>query len=441
MRPRCLLHPEIPTLNHGPGNRGQRDDSTIAARGQTSHEDAHSLKLPARADVQIWAAGTGGGHLSVATALAQALISAGEGRVTVALDDPTRDQIGRTSRALARAYGPLVRTSPALWGLVFRGFSHRTLSSRLDRFLLQQLVPAMAARTRLRSPRVVVSCHPLLGPAARRSAALTTAGAYPALVTVMTDLVGGHQGWLSPRPDAILTATDGATKWCLDHGVPAHLIRETGLPIDPGLSPGPSRSDRRALRRSLGLDPDRLCVLVGGGAEGVGGLRQWARWIGASGLPLQVVVACGHNRRLLHWLQRQPPATATIALDFQPSLTPWFQAADVYLGKPGPSTLAEAAAAGLAILVCQALPGQEELNGPALIAAGAGRRIQSRVDLLRTLSRFCLADDPLLAELQRGALAWARPDAASRAAEVVLSFLERSASLAASPPQARSAAG
>jgi len=257
----------------------------------------------------------------------------------------------------------------------------------------------------------------------------------------MTDLVGGHQGWLSPRPDAMLTATAEATNWCLDRGVPAHLIRETGLPVDPTLDWNSPRTDRRALRQRLGLDPDLLCVLVGGGAEGVGSLRRWAGWIGASGLPLQVVVTCGHNRRLLHWLRRHPPSATTSAVDFQASLTPWFQAADVYLGKPGPSTLAEAAAAGLAILVCQALPGQEELNGPALIAAGGGRRVHGRLDLLRTLSRLCQPDDPLLAELQRGALAWARPDAASCAADVVLSFLRRSEGLTGSPPQARSAAG
>jgi processive 1,2-diacylglycerol beta-glucosyltransferase len=398
------------------------------------------LKQPARADVQIWTVGTGGGHVSVAQALAQALASRCEGRVSVALDDPTRDQIGRTSQALACAYGPLVRTSPALWGLLFRGFSHPSLSSRLDRFLLRQLVPAMAARTRLRSPRVVVNCHPLLGPAAHRAAAVATPESVPALLTLMTDLVGGHQGWLSPRPDAILTATAEATTWCRAHGLPAHLIWETGLPIDPALAPNAAvQQDRSGLRQRLGLDPDSLCVLVGGGAEGVGSLGRWARWIGASGLPLQVVVACGNNRRLLRSLRRHPPSMTTVALDFQPSLTPWLRAADVYLGKPGPSTLAEAAAAGLAILVCQALPGQEELNGPALIAAGAARQVHGRRDLLRTLSRFCRPGDPLLAELRRGALAWSRPEAAGRAADVVLRFLKPTERLAGTPPRERSA--
>jgi processive 1,2-diacylglycerol beta-glucosyltransferase len=401
------------------------------------------LNNTGRAEVQIWAAGTGGGHLSVAHALVAALAADGARRVTVALDDPLRDPIGRTARSLARAYGPLVRTSPALWGVLFRGFSSRGLSSGMDRFLLRQLVPAMAERTRLRSPQVIVNCHPLLGPAARAAAnAASVNGNSPALITLMTDLVGGHRGWLSPRPDAILTATREATDWCLQHGVPAHLIRETGLPIDPALSAEPVHPEgRRELRASMGLDPHALGVLVGGGAEGVGNLRRLTRWLGASGLPLQVVVACGNNRRLLEWLRTHPSNVPTIALEFQPSLTPWLRAADVYLGKPGPSTLAEAAAAGVAILVTEVLPGQEDNNGAALVAAGAALQVEGRAEVLRNLARLCRPADPLLGELQRGSRRWARPGAASTAAQIVLSFVDSAALEVASRPRARSAAG
>jgi processive 1,2-diacylglycerol beta-glucosyltransferase len=405
--------------------------------------DASSLNDPGRAEVQIWAAGTGGGHLSVAQALRTAIIARSAGQIGVALDDPTQVPIGRTARSLARAYGPLVRTSPTLWGLLFRSFSSRGLSSGMDRFLLRQLGPAMAERTRLRSPLAIVNCHPLLGPAARSAADQAgVKGVSPALITVMTDLVGGHRGWLSPQPDAILTATREATLWCLQHGVPAHLIQETGLPIDPRLSdenPGPG--GRPALRESLALDPKALGVLVGGGAEGVGSLRRLIGWLGASGLPLQVVVACGNNRRLLEWLRRHPQKVPTVALDFQTSLTAWLRAADVYLGKPGPSTLAEAAAAGLAILVTEALPGQEDHNAETLVAAGAALQVEGREEVLGTIARLCRPTDPLLGELKRGARTWARPEAANSAAEVILSFLERGGLAAASPPQARSAAG
>ncbi|MGH7643756.1 MAG: MGDG synthase family glycosyltransferase [Candidatus Dormibacteria bacterium] len=398
---------------------------------------------PGRAKVQIWATGTGGGHLSVAQALATALTTSTSGQVSVALDDPLHDPIGRTARALARSYGPLVRTSPALWGVLFRGFSRRVLSSGMDRFLIRQLGPAMAERTRLRSPQVIVNCHPLLGPAARRAAdTVVVEGVPPSVITVMTDLVGGHLGWLSPRPDAIVTATREATDWCLEHGIPKQLIRETGLPIDPELSRSPGGPEtRRQLRRSLGLDPLSLCVLVGGGAEGVGHLKRLTGWLGESALPLQLVVACGNNLRLLEWLHRHPPQRATVALAPQASLTPWWQAADVYLGKAGPSTLAEAAAAGLALLITDSLPGQEENNGAALATAGAALLVSGREQLLQTLARLCRPADPLLSQLQHGARSWARPTAAAAAAAVVLSFLGVTENLVGSPPRERSGAG
>jgi processive 1,2-diacylglycerol beta-glucosyltransferase len=442
MRPRCLLHPENPALCRGSTSHGQRDDSTIAKSGQHLTRDADNLNNPGRAAVQIWAAGTGGGHLSVAEAVATAISERSQGTVSVALDDPVEDPIGRTARSLARAYGPLVRTSPALWGVLFRGFSKRGLSSTMDRFLLRQLAPAMAARTQARAPRVIVNCHPLLGPAANSAAQAARVGGFtPALITVMTDLVGGHQGWLAPRPDAILTATSEATDWCLNHGVPADLIRQTGLPVDPRLGEGAAdKSHRRSARRELGLNPELLTVLVGGGAEGAGNLRHLARWLGASGLPLQAVFACGNNRRLQGWLsRRQPQSVATLGLSYQESLTPWLRAADIYLGKAGPSALAEAAAAGLALLVTDSLPGQEENNGAAVVAAGAALEIHGRRELLEILRRLCLPADPLLGQLQRGALTWARPGAALEAAEIILAFLAIGHS--ETRLQARSAAG
>lgn len=426
MRPRCLLHPELPTLCRDCQSRRRQHDSTIATSGQTSAEGLNSLEPPEKPVVQIWAAGTGGGHLRVAQALAQALSERSAGRVSVAIDDPLAEPIGRSARHLAGGYGPLVRTSPALWGLVFRSFSISWLNRWMDGFLLRQVGPAMAARTRRRAPLVVVNCHPLLGAAVRLAAdAASTPAGSPAVVTLMTDLVGGHQGWLSPLPDALLTATPEATTWCLRRGVPAGLLVETGLPIDPVLAAGPLHElDRQRRRRDLGLDPYLPVVLLGGGAEGAGAMPRLVRWLGQSTLPLQVVVACGHNRRLARWLRQHPNRIPTLGLTYQPSLTPWIQAADVYLGKAGPSTLAEAAAAGLAIVVTDSLPGQEENNGAALVAAGAAVQTSGPAGLREILGRLFRPGDPLRESLQQGALRWARPTAARRAAEVVLSFAD-----------------
>lgn len=377
-----------------------------------------------RADIQIWTVGTGGGHRSVARALSGALLEHGPGDLRVAVDDPTELAGGRLARRLAGAYGPLVRRSPAAWGLLYRGFSQGWASSALDHFLSSQLAPAMAERIRARTPRVVVTCHPLLGAAARCAVGAAAGPSRTQLATVVTDLVGGHPAWLSAAPRVLITATPEASAWCRSLGAPAESVVETGLPIDQELAAPPlDEESRRSMRSQLGLDPDLTCVLLGGGAEGVGAMRRLTTRVARAGIPIQMVVVCGRNRGLLAWLrERQLPIPVT-ALDYQETLTPWLRVADVYLGKAGPSTVAEAAACGLALVLTGALPGQEEHNEDVLVRAGAGIRVRRRAPLLRALARIADPGDPLLRRMQLGARSWSRPEAAADAAEELLKLL------------------
>ncbi|MGH7608748.1 MAG: MGDG synthase family glycosyltransferase [Candidatus Dormibacteria bacterium] len=378
------------------------------------------MSLARPAAVQIWTMGTGGGHRSVARALAGALEAEAGRLLAVSVDDPTELGIGATARRLSHAYGPLIRSWPQLWGLLFQGFSGPGARRSLDRFLRAQLGPAMTASTRARAPQVVVSCHPLLTLPAWHAAQACPQP--PALVTLMTDLGGGHEHWVRPVPHLLLAATPEAVSWCRGHGLPESRLRLTGLPVDPALAavPGASRQHRR---QSLGLAPDPICVLVSGGAEGAGQIWRWTRWLQAIRPPLQVVVACGRNRRLAARLHRSAAPGRVRVLGHQDCLTPWLQAADVYLGKAGPSSLAEAAAAGLAILLAGALPGQEAANDRILVRAGAGRRISGRRELEAVLARLRQPGDPLLGELRTGAIAWSRPQAAAAAARAVLELL------------------
>ncbi len=359
----------------------------------------------------------------MARALSSAISRLSSGELVTRLADPTRVGSGRLSRALAGAYGPLVRRSPAGWGLLYRSFSPDLSSSLLDRFLRWELAPAMSRVVEQARPRVVVVCHPLLG-AAARSAAGSPGGAAPRLVTVVTDLLGGHVGWLSARPELFLTPTARASDWCRAHGVPAPAIRETGLPVDPELAQDLGRPGRREeAREHLGLDRERLCLLLGGGAEGAGRLRQLVQWIGDAGPKLQAVVACGHNRALREWLEGHASNWPLRALGYQESLTPWLRAADVYVGKAGPSSVAEAAAAGLALVLTGSLPGQEGENEAELVSAGAGLRVRGRAALARALGRLADPADPMLAQMRRGSLRWSRPEAAARAAAEILQLI------------------
>jgi processive 1,2-diacylglycerol beta-glucosyltransferase len=286
--------------------------------------------------------------------------------------------------------------------MLFRIFARPLARRSLEEFLLTGLGRSMERLSRQRQPRVVVSCHPLLGPGAMRAA---SAVARPApLVTVVTDLTVVHPGWLSPASATFLTPSAVASEWCRSQGIANDQIFETGLPIDPRIGELAALPDARAARRrELGLDPDRLCVLVGGGGEGAGDLRR--------------------NKGLLGWIRTLPKGAPIFPLPFTDDASSWLLSADAYVGKAGPSTLAEAAAAGLAILVTDALPGQERANEALLVEAGAAVSIGDATELVWVVRRLCDPADPLLGSLQAGAKRWARPSAAQLAASKIASLL------------------
>ena len=372
------------------------------------------------AEVQIWATSTGGGHRRVAEALRLALLAMAPPGLRVAIDDPL--QLGALPHAqlLLRGYGPVVRTSPTLWGKLFDAFSLPPARIALERFLLSGVGPAMRQATMARHPGVVVNCHPLLGPGAALAAGRISPPAQ--LVTLITDLTVVHPGWLSPRTARFLTPSAVATSWCVDQGVSGASVVEVGLPVDPRLRHG-SPPERPARRARLGVDPDLICVLVGGGGEGAGRLLPLVTAVGLSGLPVQLVVLCGRNRRLLRAVRRLRLGLPLRALPYLQDPSPWLLASDIYVGKAGPSALAEAAAAGLAIIVTDALPGQETSNRELLVNAGAALSVASPAELVSALTTLAAGSTDALAKMQSRAREWSRPDAADRAAAEILALM------------------
>ena len=376
----------------------------------------------AAADVQLWATTTGGGHRRVAEAVKRALEEQGPPGIRVAIDDPLLSGALPHARLLLLSYGPLVRSSPGIWGLLFRTFARPAARRALEHFLMSGLSGAMTTLTAARQPRVVVNCHPLLGPAAFRAAQGLVAPAR--MLTLITDLTVVHPGWLSPAGARFLSPSAIASSWCSGQGIPSAQIVETGLPVDPLLArTARDPASRESLRRELGLDSDRLCLIVGGGGEGAGRMQLLVRALATSGLPIQLVVLCGRNRQLLSWLRGHRFQLPVKALPYTPDPSAWLLAADCYVGKAGPSALCEAAAAGLGILVTDALPGQESANRQLLVDAGAARAVASAADLLLVVARMCDHKDRLLSSLQRASAAWSRPEAASLAAAEILAWL------------------
>lgn len=368
-------------------------------------------------DVQLWYARTGGGHRRVAEAVRAALSEVGGPEVRVALDDPLDVGALPQARLLLDGYGPVVRVSPALWGFLFRAFSRPAARRSLELFLLSGIRAAMIRTTGRHRPRVVVNCHPLLGPAAVMAAREVGAP----ILTLITDLTLVHPGWLSPPGVPLLSPSPMATASCLRQGVEEALITTTGLPVDPRLE-GRAAADRSGPRSALDLDPELPCVLVSGGAEGAGDVLRLLEEVERVEAPFQLILLSGRNPGLLRRARSRRWSRPLLALPYLEDPSPWLRAADVYVGKAGPSAISEGSACGLALLLTSALPGQERANLEWAVGAGVATATTAAGELAPALGSL-LRSPERMEEAKRRSAGWREPGAAARAARAILGRL------------------
>ena len=164
-----------------------------------------------------------------------------------------------------------------------------------------------------------------------------------------------------------------------------------GLPVTADFAAGPlPESERRALRRALGLSEDRFVVVVTGGAEGAGRIFRKATAIARRLGDVSVVAICGHNDLLR---QRLASSAARYGgrltvLGFVGNMADWMRCADIVVTKAGPGTIAEAACCGAALILTSHVPGQEEGNAEFVVAAGAVRWAPRLPELLAAISEL-----------------------------------------------------
>ena len=362
-------------------------------------------------------ADTGGGH----RAAAEAVISALERRYPGAFDPVLCDPVGGPRaawllRRLAGLYGPTIRWVPLLWGAVFYVTNTRLTAALLrSTLLLLANRPVIEAVHRVR-PAAIVSLHPLTVRAA--VAARDHAGPDIPVMTVVTDLINPHVTWLDDGADRVVVPSTAAD-WPRSPGrLRADRRIAAGPPVAAGFAAGPLRlSERKELRRSLGLDEDRFVVVLAGGAEGSGGIARQAAGLLRRTDDVSVVALCGRSTRLERKLSSFAARSGgrLIVKGFVGNMADWLSCADVVAGKAGPGTITEAGCCGGALVLTSSLPGQEHGNIEFVVQAGAGRPARTVRSLVGEVKR--LRDDrAAVARMRLASLRLARPDAADRIA-------------------------
>jgi 1,2-diacylglycerol 3-beta-galactosyltransferase len=336
--------------------------------------------------------------------------------------------------------GPLYRFSiqhaPGMYGRLFHLTCHpptfRVVAGLLYRLMRREL----AALLRRSSPDLIVSLHPLLNHVVVQ--VVSDLDLRIPVVTVMTDLVTPHISWVAPGTSGCIVPTEDARSVCRRYGMPDAKIEVLGMPIDLDFG---RPKDREALCRKLDFNPDMPIILLTGGGEGVGPLRQLASAVWRSGLPLQLIVVTGRNRRLQRLLSRErqqlPPSQREAAcrvLGFVPNMPELMGIADLVVTKAGPGTISEAIASRLPIVLYGYIPGQEEGNVGFVCDHGIGRWAETPERVVSLLEACFFQPESRLLEQMRSSMdRLQNPSAALNVARAILEVLKAEDATGRSP--------
>ena len=358
---------------------------------------------------------TGGGHRSAAEAVAEAVARHAADDVEVLLVDALHNYAPTPFNRLPGLYPRMVRT-PRMWGMGFRVSNGRQRGRVLTTLIWPYVRRASQRLVAEVSADLFVSFHPLLIAPTLKALGSTP----PPFFAVVTDLVTGHSLWYHHRLDLCFLPTAEAEHRALVNGMKPERLRVVGLPVAERFCTPPG--DRARLRAELGWPQDRPMVLVVGGGEGMGPLFETACAIARSGVEAGLAIVTGRNENLRRRLEQVAWEIPTWVYGFEQRMPQMMQAATLLVTKAGPSTIAEAANAGLPVVLYSYLPGQEEGNVEYVVSGGLGRWAPGAVQTSAAV-RDLLANPEELERAVSACRRAARPRAADEVATAIIARL------------------
>jgi len=235
------------------------------------------------------------------------------------------------------------------------------------------------------------------------------------LIGVLTDYAP-HSYWVFNDVDKYIVPSSDTGKKLIDNGIDPARIEDFGIPIDPGFRDCRTKEE---LCGEMGIDPAVPCVLIMGGTQGLGPIKNVAKLLDASGLNLQVIIATGTNKKVYKWLKGRHFKKKFIILPFAGNVNELMRVATVIITKPGGITTAEALAAGVPMLILNPLPGQEAMNTRFLLKEGVAVKAEGPDDVVVILNEL-LYNVSKLKIMSRKALALSKPDSAMNIARLTM---------------------
>ena len=370
--------------------------------------------------IAILSVSAGAGHVRAAEALKAAVENDYPGFRAVHVD--VMDMVPKLFRKMyAESYLDIVNRHPVLWEFLYAKTDRVDHDSRLKklRVAIERLNTKKLNKTLDElNPDTIICTHFL--PAELFSRMIGRGDTDLDCWVQVTDF-DVHSLWIHHHMTGYFAANPEVMWRMADRGIERERITVSGIPIMPAFSQPLSREE---CAQELGLDPEKLTLLMMSGGEGVGRLDVLAeRVLGLEG-DFQVVALAGKNQRMLEELNRVAEAHPgrLFPQGFTRTVERVMAACDVAVSKPGGLTTSECLAMGLPMVVISPIPGQEERNADYLLESGAGMKACDAAALAYRVDHL-IRHPEKISTMRKQALAIATPGAANTVLDKVIEKL------------------
>jgi processive 1,2-diacylglycerol beta-glucosyltransferase len=365
--------------------------------------------------VLIMSTSAGTGHVRAGEALTKAF--RGDPRVSEVVHSDALHFTNKLFRDFySKLYARLVQTAPDFLGWWYKQSDEPWKTDGMRLMLDRLNTGPLVKFIRKFDPHITVCTHFM--PAGIISDLIAKNRLDAHLSIVVTDL-DFHAMWLSRMFHRYFVAIDETRAHLEMLGLPTDRLTVSGIPIDPEFA---SPIDRVATRLSYGLHPTRPTLLLSAGALGVGPAEFVVDRIKQLRNKVQTLVVCGRSIETRDLVQR---AVGYDNENFQvfgytDRMPDLMKISDLFIGKPGGLTSAEALTCGLPMVIVSPIPGQEERNSDHLLEDGVAVKCNELTTIPYKIDS--LLDNPeRLDQMRNRAYALSRPDAARLIVETLVS--------------------
>ena len=226
-------------------------------------------------------------------------------------------------------------------------------------------------------------------------------------VTLITDLADfPPRFWIEPMKEQyVIAGTERAAQQAaaMDHDE-SHIFRTSGMILRPDFY-AQDHCDPLTLREELGLRAGMATALVLFGGYGSDAMYEITSRLDAAEVPLQLLLICGRNEKLAARLRAKAWRMPVHVIGFTKEVHRLMRAADFFIGKPGPGSIAEALVRKLPVLIeCNAwtLP-QERYNAQWVLEKRVGMVLKSFRDVVNGVRQ--MLEPAKLAEFRKNVAA------------------------------------